>query len=63
LRIASVSLPSTSGIEALVRVNQMGASFMDVFRDWTQLWALAGIYAALAVVAGRFAGRENRHVG
>ena len=62
LRIAAMSLPSTSGIEALVRVNQMGASFMDVFRDWTQLWALAGVYAVLAIAAGHFAGRERRHV-
>jgi ABC-2 type transport system permease protein len=63
LRIASVALPSTSGIEALVRVNQMGASFMDVFRDWTRLWILVGVYAALTVVAGRLTGRETRHAG
>jgi ABC-2 type transport system permease protein len=64
LRIASVALPSTSGIDALVRVNQMGASFMDVFRDWTRLWALVGVYAVLAVAAAHVAGREERdHVG
>jgi ABC-2 type transport system permease protein len=64
LRIASVALPSTSGIDGLVRVNQMGASFMDIFTDWTRLWALVGIYAALAVVAGRLASREEHvHVG
>jgi ABC-2 type transport system permease protein len=42
----------------------MGASFMDIFTDWTRLWALVGIYAALAVVAGRLASREEHvHVG
>ena len=30
LRAASVVFPSTSGIDALVRINQMGASLADV---------------------------------
>jgi ABC-2 type transport system permease protein len=64
LRIASIALPSTSGIDGLVRVNQMGASFMDIFRDWTRLWVLVGVYAVLAVVAARLASREEHgHVG
>jgi ABC-2 type transport system permease protein len=61
LLIASAALPSTAGIEALVRVNQMGASFTDVFRDWARLWALVAVYAALAIAAGRLAGRERAH--
>ncbi|MDR6759424.1 ABC-2 type transport system permease protein [Mycoplana sp. BE70] len=55
LRTASMILPSTSGIDALVRVNQMGASLFDVFDDWMRLWALAGAYALLAVVSTQIA--------
>jgi ABC-2 type transport system permease protein len=50
LRIASAVFPSTSGIDGLVRVNQMGASLRDVWADWTRLWILTGVYGALAIV-------------
>jgi ABC-2 type transport system permease protein len=64
LRTASAALPSTFGIDGIVRVNQMGASFSDVFRDWSRLWMLAGVYAALAIVTGHFASRgKHDHVG
>lgn len=53
LRRASFALPSTSGIDGLVRLNQMGASLADVMHDWRRLWVLAVIYAALAVIATR----------
>jgi ABC-2 type transport system permease protein len=53
IRTASVVLPSTAGIDGLVRVNQMGASLADVVHDWTRLWVLTGIYAVLAIVATR----------
>lgn len=59
LRIASAALPSTSGIDGLVRVNQMGAVFRDIFWDWARLWVLAGVYAGLAVVAARLGAREE----
>lgn len=55
LRTASMILPSTSGIDALVRINQMGASLFDVFDDWMRLWALAGTYAILAAAGTRIA--------
>lgn len=51
IRMASFALPSTFGIDALVRVNQMGASLVDVSRDWMRLWILTGVYAVLAVAA------------
>ncbi|MEI3854384.1 MULTISPECIES: ABC transporter permease [unclassified Ensifer] len=54
LRAASYALPSTSGIDALVRANQMGSAFGDVFKDWARLWMLAFIYAALAMISARF---------
>ena len=40
LRSASRIFPSTSAIPGLVRINQMGATLHDVWRDWTSLWAL-----------------------
>ncbi|MCW6507736.1 ABC transporter permease [Lichenifustis flavocetrariae] len=64
LRVLSMIFPSTLGIDGLVRVNQMGASFGDVFRDWARLWVLVGIYAVLAIAVGRLASREEAaHVG
>jgi ABC-2 type transport system permease protein len=54
LRAASRVFPSTSAIDGLVRINQMGATLHDVSRDWATLWALAGVYALLAVMAASF---------
>jgi len=51
LRTVSFILPSTSGIDGLVRVNQMGATLADVSKDWMRLWVLTVVYAILAVVA------------
>ena len=47
LRAASFIFPSTSAIDGLVRINQMGATLDDVFRDWTVLWALRRSMACL----------------
>ncbi len=57
LRLASRIFPSTSAIDGLVRINQMGASLRDVSRDWLTLWGLAGAYALLAVLATRLLNR------
>ena len=51
IRSASRIFPSTSAIDGLVRINQMGASLHDVWRDWTNLWVLTAIYGLLAVAA------------
>jgi ABC-2 type transport system permease protein len=53
LRVASAALPSTFGIDGLVRINQMGASLADVWPDWRALWILAAAYAALTILATR----------
>ncbi len=53
LRKASFVFPSTVGIDGLVRLNQMGASFQDVSSNWITLWILAGVYAVLAMLAAR----------
>ncbi|WP_372395919.1 ABC transporter permease [Azospirillum sp. HJ39] len=53
LRQASLIIPSTSGIDGLVRLNQMGASLADVSKNWVTLWCLAAVYATLAIGAAR----------
>ena len=55
LRTASFVLPSTFGIDALVRVNQMGASLTDVWKDWIRLWVLTGVYAIIVIASARIA--------
>ena len=58
LRAASRIFPSTSAIDGLVRVNQMGATLSDVSRDWATLWILTVVYALLAALAIRLTSRE-----
>ncbi len=52
VRAASRVFPSTSAIDGLIRINQMGATIQDVSGDWMWLWILTGIYGLLAVLAG-----------
>jgi ABC-2 type transport system permease protein len=59
IRAASRIIPSTSAIDGLVRINQMGASILDVKRDWATLWILTVVYGLLAVLATRFASRNE----
>jgi ABC-2 type transport system permease protein len=62
IRAASRVFPSTSAIDGFIRVNQMGASLLDVRRDWTTLWILAVVYGLMAVAATHIANRnEARH--
>ena len=61
IRSASRIFPSTSAIDGLVRLNQMGASLHDVWRDWASLWVLTVIYGLLAVAARRFFTREDAY--
>jgi ABC-2 type transport system permease protein len=51
LRAFSRAFPSTSAIDGLVRINQMGATPDDVRRDWINLWILAGAYGGLGAAA------------
>ncbi|MDQ0390883.1 ABC transporter permease [Labrys monachus] len=57
LRAASRIFPSTSAIDGLVRINQMGATLRDVSRDWAALWILSAVYCLLAVAAARMLSR------
>jgi ABC-2 type transport system permease protein len=59
IRTASRIYPSTSAIDGFVRINQMGASIMEVRRDWTTLWILTIVYGLLAVLATRLASRNE----
>ena len=60
LREASIVIPSTSAIDGLVRIDQMGASLHDVWRDWMTLWILTGLYGVLAVLAASISSRERQ---
>jgi ABC-2 type transport system permease protein len=60
VRAASRVFPSTSAIDGLIRINQMGATIQDVSGDWMWLWILTGVYGLLAVLAGNlFIKRET----
>ena len=59
IRAASRIFPSTSAIDGFVRINQMGASILEVKRDWTTLWILTIVYGLLAVLATRLASRNE----
>ncbi len=63
LRAASQIFPSTSAIDGLVRINQMGAGLREVFKNWMTLWALTGIYGLLAVLTAHFLGRKESRLG
>lgn len=63
LRQARELLPSVNAIDAMVRVNQMGASLTEVRPDWLRLWALTLLYFAVATALVHFrAPRAPSHV-
>ncbi|MGA1858331.1 ABC transporter permease [Azospirillum sp. 11R-A] len=49
VRLVARLLPSTSAIDGLVRVAQLGAPLSEVAEPFLTLWALAGLYGAIAV--------------
>lgn len=58
VRLVARLLPSTSAIDGLVRVAQLGAPLSEVAEPFLTLWALAGLYGAIAVA---LAARRGRH--
>lgn len=60
LRWASHLIPSTSGIDAAVRINQMGADLPDVAGKVQILWFLAAGYAFLAYLTMRSTAAKTR---
>ena len=59
LRSFSFIFPSTSAIDGLVRINQMGATLNEVSRDWINLWVLVTVYAGLGALSGWLLGRSS----
>ncbi len=59
LRSFSFIFPSTSAIDGLVRINQMGATLHEVSRDWINLWVLVAVYAGLGALSGWLLGRSS----
>ena len=53
LYILGKAVPSSSAVEAWIRVQTMGADLSDVIPEMTTLWALAAIYCVGAIVANR----------
>jgi ABC-2 type transport system permease protein len=49
VRVVSILVPSTSAIDGLVRVAQLGASLSEVRTQFLTLWALAAAYGLIAV--------------
>lgn len=50
LRTIALVLPSTSAINGLVNVAQLGASIQDVRPHFLMLWGLAAVYTLLAIL-------------
>jgi ABC-2 type transport system permease protein len=50
VRLFAILVPSTSAIDGLVRVAQLGASLADVRRQFLALWALAAFYGICAML-------------
>ena len=46
-------LPSTAGIEGVLRLTQMGVALRSVRGEWITLWVLAGVYLVLAWLSTR----------
>jgi ABC-2 type transport system permease protein len=61
LRQVRELLPSVNAIDALVRVNQMGASLTEMRPDYLRLWALVLLYLMIAVCLAWF--RRSKEPG
>jgi len=54
IRMISLLLPSTAGIDGFIRIHQMGATLQDVSFDVTILWGLAMLYFTTACVVAKY---------
>jgi ABC-2 type transport system permease protein len=61
VRAAGTIFPSDLAIDAIVRIDQLGASLWEVARDWLGLWILALVYFALAVMSAALVKRRHAH--
>ncbi|HEX4555115.1 MAG TPA: ABC transporter permease [Xanthobacteraceae bacterium] len=61
VRALGTIFPSDLAIDAIVRVDQLGASLWEVARDWRGLWILALAYFVLAVISATLVKRRLAH--
>jgi len=50
VQVIAVFVPSTTAIDALVRVVQLGAPIADVRTQYWLLWGLVAFYGSIAVM-------------
>jgi ABC-2 type transport system permease protein len=43
-------IPSSAGIDGLLRANQMGASLADLHGQLSTLWLLVAVYGVMAIL-------------
>jgi len=53
--------PADFAIDGIVRINQLGASLLEVARDWRGLWILTAVYFILAVISAALVKRRHAH--
>ncbi len=61
IRALAQLIPSSAGIDAILRVNQTGSSLSEVGPQLLHLWLLVAIYGTLAVILPRLQGRRLAH--
>jgi ABC-2 type transport system permease protein len=53
--------PSDFAIDGMVRIDQLGASLLEVVRDWRGLWLLVVVYLLLAIISVYLNTRRRLH--
>ena len=49
LNFIAAFIPATKGIDAIIRINQFGASFSQIFHDFSIIVGLCFLYFILAI--------------
>ena len=60
LHLASLTIPTTAGIDGFLKINSMGARLNEVATQWAVLWGLAILYFFLAWLFAHLRSRRNR---
>jgi ABC-2 type transport system permease protein len=55
LRLFSLAVPNSTGVDAYLRITQMGADRYDVEWQIRHLWILSAVYFVTALLMSRFA--------
>ena len=50
----SYIFPSTFGINGFVKLNSLGASFIDIKTEWLSLWIQIGVYFIIYILLNTF---------